>query len=34
MKASNEDTKTEPDNKIQKLQEKIADKMQPFGLVG
>jgi hypothetical protein len=34
MKASNEDTKTEPDNKIQKLQEKIPDKMQPFGLVG
>jgi hypothetical protein len=34
IKASNEDTKTEQDNKIQKLQEKIADKMQLFGLVG
>ena len=34
MKASNEDTKTEPDNKVQKLQEKIADKMNLFGLVG
>jgi hypothetical protein len=34
MKASNEDTKAEPDNKMQKLQEKIADKMNLFGLVG
>lgn len=34
MKASNEDTKTEQDNKIQKLQEKIDDKMNLFGLVG
>jgi hypothetical protein len=34
IKAFNEDTKTELDNKIQKLQERIADKMHPFGLVG
>ena len=37
IKTSNQDTKdtkTELDNKIQKLQERIADKMHLFGLVG
>ena len=34
MKTFNEDTKTELDNKIQKLHERIADKLHLFGLVG